>query len=91
MCRLSDCLSFSSLSFKTLKRYSIKAIFNSLELPKISHLWQLFLTPFVLIKLSMNLLTASARIKQNTFVSSAVQFLVFFLVTSTTSLGGTLG
>ena len=84
-------LSFSSLSFKTLKRYSIKAIFNSLELPKISHLWQLFLTPFVLIKLSMNLLTASARIKQNTFVSSAVQFLVFFLVTSTTSLGGTLG
>ena len=91
MCRLSDCLSFSSLSFKALKRYSIKAIFNSLELPKISHLWQLFLTPFVLIKLSMNLLTVSARTEQNTFVSSAVQFLVFFLVTSTTSLGGTLG
>ena len=85
-------LSFSSLSFKTLKRYSIKAIFNSLELPKISHLWQLFLTPFVLIKLSMNLLTVSARTEQNTFVSSAVQFLVFFLVTSATSLGGgTLG
>ena len=69
---LTDSLPFSALSFKDLKSSPIKVILNSSSSASITSFFSAFL---------------NKRIKQNTFVSSAVQFCAVFLcIIFTTSI-----
>ena len=74
---LIDSLPFSTLSFKDLKGSSIKVIFNSSRTAANMSFVAAFLNAFR-FDVSIALLTVSARIKANTFVSYAVQFVAVF-------------
>ena len=84
MSRLSDSLPFSDFSFNVLSGSSIKVVFNSSRIASNTSFVATFFNAFH-SNASINLATRSARIEQNKFVSSAVHFLVFFSLISTTS------
>ena len=82
MPRLSDSLPFNDFLFKVLNDSSIKAVFHSSRIA--SNTFVAVLLNVFRSNVIINLVTRSVRIEQTKFVSSAVHFVVFFSVTSTT-------